>query len=302
MTAGNDDVTTAGGGESLYERLDELLADWSYELIRLTDEELVAAEQLPEDARVAITPYLDQIDDEETRQLVVACGMRALVSRGSVALNNPEELRQRVESATRKGENDVDFDLRFSPDLDLALNLRATADKIVVVEQVGAGDVRDWHYLYVHGDRFCLQEAVTAAGQRTYTLVTPLQARRQLAALADPLANAGQGSEPWTMDANTVADGEVGPLASVLERTRLVPQLMELHPAAESPQGRLFVTYLTDDETLAGRIRPGHRIRDRDRTGAEHGRARPAGRRRAAARCAAGDVGSFHVPQHQDTA
>ncbi len=240
-------MTTQDSMKSVYDHLDELLANGPHELIRLTDEELVAAEQLPEDARLAVTPYLDGITDEETRQLVVACGMRALVSRGSVAVDDTEALRRRVEDATRKGENDVTFDLRYAPDLDLALNLRATADKIVVVEQLTAGDVRDWHYAYVHGDRFCLQEAVTAAGQRTYTLLKPVEVRRQLTGLADPLGSAGQDSEPQTMDANAVANGDAGPLSEALENCRLVTQVMELHPKAESTHGRFSVAYLTND-------------------------------------------------------
>lgn len=241
-------MTTGQETSGVYEQLDELLADGPRELIRLTDEELVAADQLTDDARVAVTPYLDGIADDETRQLVVACGMRALVSRGAVAVDDLEKLRQNVETAAGKGENDVSFDLRYAPDLDLALNLRLTADKVLVVEQVAAGDVRDWHYLYPHGDRFCLQEAVTAAGQRVYTLLDLPTARQRLAGLVDPLGVASSDSEPRTVDANAVADGDPGPLGTALESSRLVTQIMELYPTADTAQGRLTVCYLTDDE------------------------------------------------------
>lgn len=240
-------MTTAQDLGSVYEKLEELLAEGPRELIRLTDEELVAADPLTDDARVAVTPYLDTITDEETRQLVVACGMRALVSRGAVTVDDMAELRRNVADAAAKGAGDVTFDLRYAADLDLALNLRVTADKIVVVEQLSAGNLRDWHYVYVHGDRCCLQEAVTAAGQRTYTLFGLEQQRRQLISLTDPLGNAATDSEPQRMDADAVANGEAGQLAPVLESSRLVTQMMELFPKSDTTHGRLSATYLTDD-------------------------------------------------------
>ncbi|MEE4588581.1 MULTISPECIES: hypothetical protein [Streptomyces] len=230
--------------EEVRQSLSQALAEGgSRLLLRLTDEELAVLTSAAEgDHTIAASPHLEGISAQE-REWVLATALRSLVSRDLIEIANTAEL-----DAALKGPNEsaqVEIDMRLSPDLDLALTLRKTADRILTLEQTTSAGTT-YAYIYVHGADLLLVEEVTGGGMHTFTLVVSVSEAAEMACrLVDPNGAANVDGLTMDLDPRALEMEAVGqPLKNVIENALVVGQLILV---ARVP-GPLLMTYATAEE------------------------------------------------------
>jgi hypothetical protein len=212
-------------------------------LLRLTDEELTVLKPAAGgDGSIVATPHLEGMSEQE-REWVLATALRSLVSRDLVEIANTSEL----DAALREvGESaGIEVDTRLSPDLDLALTLRRTAERALAVERTNSEGTA-YVYVYIHGANLLLVEEVTGGGMHEFTLVaSAAEAAEVVRCLVDPYGVAHNDGPTVELDPRALELGAVeGPLKNVIEKALVVGQLILL--AKES--GPLLTTYATADE------------------------------------------------------
>jgi hypothetical protein len=230
--------------------LSEALAEGgSQHLLRLTDEEIAVLD--PESLRdcVAPTPRLGDLSPEE-REWAYATALRSLVSREAVELANIDELDAvlRAHQGTQENESTtapsgVNADLRITPEVSLALTLRRTAAKALVVEQHTSGGVA--HALvFMHSKDLYLVERVTPGGLHMFTLANSSQDAAKIVQLTiDPFDVADKDGRVQQLTPEEVNEENVGrPLNEAINSALVVGQMVLL---SEKP-GPLLTTYATD--------------------------------------------------------
>ncbi|WP_257232255.1 hypothetical protein [Streptomyces sp. Rer75] len=238
---------THEGGATLEEirrDLGKVLAEeGSRTLLRLTDEELAVLSPATEGgSTIVAAPHLEGMSAQE-RDWVLATALRSLVSRDLVEIANTAELdaalRQESQSA------DVEMDMRFSPDLELALTLRRTAERVLAVERT-TSEGTSYAYVFIHGADVLLIEDVTGGGMHAFTLVATVpEAAESIRRLIDPHESAGHDGPTQELDPEALErDSMAPPMKDVIDNALVVGQLVLL---ADTP-GPLLMTYATAEE------------------------------------------------------
>ncbi|MDA0632262.1 hypothetical protein OUY22_02445 [Nonomuraea sp. MCN248] len=202
-------------------------------LTRLTDEELAVLD--PQETFIP-KPHLSAMNAQQ-REWVMAAALRSLVSREAVEIVNIGEL-----DAVLLGGPQIPVDLRIRMDVDLALTLRRTADRVLAVKQESATGTA-FGYVHIHSANLLLVERITAGGMHLFTLAGTVQDVVKLVLpLVDPLGVADRDGESRPLDPSTLDREHVGSLASVIDNARVVGQMVLLN----EPPGPLMMTYATD--------------------------------------------------------
>ncbi|WP_266474705.1 hypothetical protein [Streptomyces cellulosae] len=225
--------------------LGEALAEGgSQHLLRLTDEEIAVLDPESLDECVAPTPRLTELSAQE-REWSYVTALRSLVSREVVEVANVDELdavlRQAQDAAdTPSG---VGFDLRITPEVSLALTLRRTASRALVVEQHTSGGVTH-AVVYIHSADLYLVERVTAGGLHMFTLAgSAKDAAHVVQLLVDPFDVADKDGRALQLTPQQIADDNVGRLLrEAIDSALVVGQIVLL---CDAP-GPLLTTYATD--------------------------------------------------------
>ncbi|MDT6969743.1 hypothetical protein AB0N39_00585 [Streptomyces cellulosae] len=225
--------------------LGEALAEGgSQHLLRLTDEEIAVLDPESLDECVAPTPRLTELSAQE-REWSYVTALRSLVSREVVEVANVDELdavlRQAQDAAdTPSG---VGFDLRITPEVSLALTLRRTASRALVVEQHTSGGVTH-AVVYIHSADLYLVERVTAGGLHMFTLAgSAKDAAHVVQLLVDPFDVADKDGRAQQLTPQQIADDNVGRLlGEAIDSALVVGQIVLL---CDAP-GPLLTTYATD--------------------------------------------------------
>jgi hypothetical protein len=129
-------------------------------LVRLTDEELAVLD--PEETFVP-KPHLTTMDPQQ-REWILATALRSLVAREAVEIRNIEEL-----SGVSQGAPEAQVDMRIRLEIDLALTLRRTADRVLTIKQQSAAGSA-FGYVHIHALDLLLVERITAGGMHLFTL------------------------------------------------------------------------------------------------------------------------------------
>ncbi|GAA3358720.1 hypothetical protein GCM10017744_034480 [Streptomyces antimycoticus] len=212
-------------------------------LLRLTDEELAVLTSAAEgDRSIAASPHLEGMSAQE-REWVLATALRSLVSRDLIEIANTAELDTALKGLNESAQ--VEIDMRLSPDLDTALTLRKTAERILTLEQTTSAGT-SYVYFYVHGSHLLLVEEVTGGGMHTFTLVVSVPEAAEMARrLVDPNGVADVDGPTMELDPRALEAEFVGqPLKNVIENALVVGQLILV---ARVP-GPLLMTYATAEE------------------------------------------------------
>lgn len=232
--------------EDVREGLGKALAeDGSRPLLRLTDEELAALNPAGAESSIVAAPHLEGMSAQE-REWVLATALRSLVSRDLVEIANAAELD--VALHERHGSAEVELDMRLSPDLELALALRGTADRVLAVERTTAGGT-EYVYVYLHTPDLLLVEQVTGGGMHSLSLLATVQeAAETIRRLVDPQEVAGHDGSPQELDPQALQRDAIDPpLRNVIDNALVVGQVVLL---ADIP-GPLLMTYATAEELWA---------------------------------------------------
>lgn len=225
----------------------------SQPLLRLTDEELAVLDPAAAERSIVPAPHLEGMSAQE-REWVLATALRSLVSRELVEVGNIGELDALVRQPP--GESDalqdngvdgdaVEVDMRVTPELDLALVLRRTADRVLAVEQNTAAGTA-FAYVYVHTTDLLLIERVTSGGLHLFTLAASVRdAADVIRTLIDPFGVADRDGRSLKLDAGALEPEQVGqPFKGIIDSALVVGQLILL---ADTP-GPLLMTYATGKE------------------------------------------------------
>jgi hypothetical protein len=238
--------------EKFREFLGEALSEGGTQpLIQLTDEELAVLDPSALDEVVAPTPHLATLEAEQ-REWVLATAIRSLSSRGAIEIANIPELDalMRSEGRFEKG-GTADVDMRISPDVDLALVLRRTANSVLALEQqTSRGSVHG--FVYVHSPELMLIEQVTGGGMHIFTLAdSAADAAKMMQVLVDPFGVADKDSKTRQLDVAAMTSGQVdGPLGEAINNALVVSQLIVL---GDEP-GPLVTTYATENAVWTVRV------------------------------------------------
>jgi hypothetical protein len=237
--------------------LDELRADLadalstggSQYLLRLTDEELAVLQPRDTERSIAPTPHLRNMTGEQ-REWVLATALRSLVSRELVQIGNMDELDTLVRSE-ESGDTEVDVDMRITPEADLVLVLRRSADRALAVEQTTAGGTT-YAFAYVHRPDLILIERVTAGGLHLFSLAQSADdAAEFLQLILDPFSIADEDGPVQRLGPEALDRDHVEPpLRDVIDNALVVGQAVVL---ADSP-GPLVMTYATGSELWTVRV------------------------------------------------
>ncbi|MET8865604.1 hypothetical protein ABZW11_21925 [Nonomuraea sp. NPDC004580] len=202
-------------------------------LIRLTDEELAVLD--PEETLVP-KPHLSTMDAQQ-REWAMATALRSLVARETIEIDNIEDL-----AATLHGAPASTVDMRIRMDVDLALTLRRTADRALVIRQrSGAGTA--FAHVHIHTANLLLVERITAGGMHVFTLANSVQDAVDLVQpLLDPFGVADRDGPSIPLDPSALEPEHVGPLTAVIDNARIVAELVLL----SDPPGPMITTYATD--------------------------------------------------------
>jgi hypothetical protein len=221
----------------------------SQHLLRLTDEEIAVLDPESLDECVAPTPRLTELSAQE-REWSYVTALRSLVSREVVEVANIDELdavlRQAQDAAAEAAADTpsgVGFDLRITPEVSLALTLRRTASRALVVEQHTSGGVTH-AVVYIHSADLYLVERVTAGGLHIFTLAgSAKDAAHVVQLLVDPFDVADKDGRAQQLTPQQIADDNVGRLlGEAIDSALVVGQIVLL---ADAP-GPLLTTYATD--------------------------------------------------------
>ncbi|WKU46456.1 hypothetical protein Q3V23_21690 [Streptomyces sp. VNUA116] len=209
-------------------------------LVQLTDEELAVVDPSSLDEVIAPTPHLDGLSGEE-REWAVTTALRSLVAHKLVEIANIPELDALMRSADQSATAEVD--MRISLEVDLALVLRRTASRALVLEQqTAAGSVHA--VVYIHTADLFLVERVTSGGLHIFTLASSADGTADmLQTLMDPLGIADRDGPSMQLDPSALGSDKVGaPLDGVINNALVVGQLVLL---ADEP-GPLVMSYATE--------------------------------------------------------
>lgn len=137
----------------------------------------------------------------------------------------------------------VGFDLRITPEVSLALTLRRTASRALVVEQHTSGGVTH-AVVYIHSADLYLVERVTAGGLHMFTLAgSAKDAAHVVQLLVDPFDVADKDGRALQLTPQQIADDNVGRLLrEAIDSALVVGQIVLL---CDAP-GPLLTTYATD--------------------------------------------------------
>ncbi|NEW75413.1 hypothetical protein [Streptomyces rhizosphaericus] len=230
--------------EEVRQSLGQALAEGgSRLLLRLTDEELAVLTSAAEgDRSIAASPHLEGMSAQE-REWVLATALRSLVSRDLIEIANTAALDTALKGLNESAQ--VEIDMRLSPDLDLALTLRKTAERILTLEQTTSSGTA-YAYVYVHGADLLLVEEVTGGGMHTFTLVVSASEAAEMARrLVDPNGVADVDGPLMELDPRALEVEVVGqPLKNVIENALVVGQLI----LVTRVPGPLLMTYATAAE------------------------------------------------------
>ncbi|MFI7230590.1 hypothetical protein ACIBO5_45910 [Nonomuraea angiospora] len=215
-------------------QISEALAEGGTQpLVRLTDEELAVLD--PEEAFVP-KPHLTDMDPQQ-REWVLATALRSLVAREAVEIRNIEEL-----NGVLQGAREAQVDMRLRMEIDLALTLRRTADRVLTVKQQSAAGSA-FGYVYIHASNLLLVERITAGGMHLFTLASKAYDVVDLVQpLLDPFGVADRDGEIRSLDPSALDREHVGPLAAVVDNACIVGELVLL----SDPPGPMMTTYATD--------------------------------------------------------
>lgn len=232
--------------EDVREGLGAALAEeGSRPLLRLTDEELAALNPAAVESSIVAAPHLEGMSAQE-REWVLATALRSLVSRDLVDIANAAELDIALQE--KDGSAEVELDMRLSPDLELALALRGTAERVLAAERTtSAGS--EYIYVYLHTPGLLLVEQVTGGGMHSFSLVAAVQeAVETIRRLVDPQDVAGHDGRPQELDPQALERDAIDPpLKHVIDNALVVGQLVLLADTA----GPLLMTYATAEELWA---------------------------------------------------
>ncbi|MGW5690183.1 hypothetical protein ACWEWX_04220 [Streptomyces asiaticus] len=219
-----------------------LAEEGSRPLLRLTDEELAALNPAAAESSIVAAPHLEGMSAQE-REWVLATALRSLVSRDLVEIANAAELDVALEEKHDSAE--VELDMRLSPDLELALALRGTAERVLAVERTTSAGT-EYAYIYLHTPELLLVEQVTGGGMHSLSLVATVQeAVETIRRLVDPQEVATHDGRPQELDPRALERDAIDPpLKHVIDNALVVGQLVLL---AETP-GPLLMTYATAEE------------------------------------------------------
>ncbi|WP_223168027.1 hypothetical protein [Nonomuraea sp. SYSU D8015] len=202
-------------------------------LVRLTDEELAVLD--PEETFIP-KPHLSRMDSQQ-REWVLATALRSLVSREAVEIRNIEEL-----DAALRGAPEVQIDMHIRMEVDLALTLRRTPDRVLAAKQDSATGTA-FGYVHIHAANLLLVERITAGGMHLFTLAGTVEdAVNLVQPLVDPYGVADRDGESTSLDPSALDREHVGPLAAVIDNARIVGELVLL----SDPPGPMVTTYATD--------------------------------------------------------
>ncbi|MER8161626.1 hypothetical protein [Streptomyces sp. NPDC094472] len=223
-----------------------LAEEGSRPLLRLTDEELAALNPAAAESSIVAAPHLEGMSAQE-REWVLATALRSLVSRDLVEIANAAELDVALEEKHDSAK--VELDMRLSPDLELALALRGTAERVLAVERTTSVGT-EYAYIYLHTPELLLVEQVTGGGMHSLSLVATVQeAVETIRRLVDPQEVAGEhDGRPQELDPRALERDAIDPpLKHVIDNALVVGQLVLL---AGTP-GPLLMTYATAEELWA---------------------------------------------------
>ncbi|TMU90710.1 hypothetical protein [Streptomyces sp. DASNCL29] len=232
--------------EDVREGLGKALAEeGSRLLLRLTDEELAALNPAAAESSIVATPHLEGMSAQE-REWVLATALRSLVSRDLVEIANAVELDVALREG--HGSDEVELDMRLSPDLELVLALRGTAGRVLAVERTTSAGT-EYVYVYLHTRDLLLVEQVTGGGMHSLSLVATVEeAAETIRQLVDPQEVAGHDGFSQEIDPQDLRRDAIDPpLKDVIDNALVVGQLVLL---ADLP-GPLLMTYATAEELWA---------------------------------------------------
>ncbi len=232
--------------EDVREGLGKALAEeGSRLLLRLTDEELAALNPAAAESSIVAAPHLEGMSAQE-REWVLATALRSLVSRDLVEIANAAELDVALREG--HGSDEVELDMRLSPDLELALALRGTAGRVLAVERTTSAGT-EYVYVYLHTRDLLLVEQVTGGGMHSLSLVATVEeAAETIRQLVDPQEVAGHDGSSQEIDPQDLRRDAIDPpLKDVIDNALVVGQLVLL---ADLP-GPLLMTYATAEELWA---------------------------------------------------
>lgn len=220
--------------EEFRARISEALAEGGTQsLVRLTDEELAVLD--PEETLVP-KPHLEAMTPEQ-REWSLATALRSLVAREAVEIHNTEELNKALH-----GGPEVRIDMHVRMDIDLALTLRRTADRMLAIKQHTAVGTA-YACVHLHDTDLMLVERITAGGMHLFTLANNTDDVVNLVQpLLDPLGVADRDGDIHRLDPSALEPGKVGPLTRVIDNSRVVGELVLL----SDPPGPMMTTYATD--------------------------------------------------------
>lgn len=243
----------------------------SQPLLRLTDEEIAVLDPTGTADSIIPAPHLAGLTGAE-RETVLATALRSLVSRevvevadiaaldtlirsGSAPGTEPEDVAGGERAGAGVDEPVVDLDLRISPEVDLALTLRRTADRVLAVEQTTAAGTA-YAYVHVHAPDLMLIERVTGGGLHLFGLAaSAADAAAVLQPLVDPFGVADRDGSTLRLDPDRLSPDELGPpLGPVIDNSLAVGRLSLL----AEPPGPMLLTYATDHELWTVRVDAPH--------------------------------------------
>ncbi|MFC4008442.1 hypothetical protein ACFOY2_14525 [Nonomuraea purpurea] len=202
-------------------------------LVRLSDEELAV---LDPDETFFPKPHLSSIEAQQ-REWVLATTLRCLVAREAVEIRNIEQM-----NAVLHGAQQAQVDMHIRVEIDLALTLRRTADRVLAVKQQSAAGTA-FGYVHIHTTNLLLVERITAGGMHLFTLAGKVRDVVDLVQpLLDPFGVADRDGEIRSLDPLTLDREHVGPLSAVIDNTRYIGELVLL----SDPPGPMMTTYATD--------------------------------------------------------
>lgn len=180
-----------------------------HEVVILTDEELVALDEVQTTPQISPTPWLDHQHLNEDDLRMVA--LRSLL------------VRKLARPATERHGADVSWDdIELTAEVRGVLALRRTASVILRAQRQEGTDT-SWTCCYSHTSRGVLVEEVDQQGLHTFALTTPAGAAEFVRSLANPHGAPGHVTQPqaFTSVAFQSLDAEPAPFAGAHAATTL---------------------------------------------------------------------------------
>lgn len=191
-------VTNASTASPSTEEIDQ---GYGTNLIDLTDEELSVLDPVPREQRLAIMPYLDDVDDV-TRETATLTAFRSLVARGLVVPPTAAE----VEAATNSESTTGSIDIEVHELISGLVQMRKGAPTIVCAQRTVAGRP-DYCYWYVVSDDTAIEELVEPKGLHRFHALETRLVRLALYGYLNPERVAGAAGEDHVVEAGVAAGG-----------------------------------------------------------------------------------------------